>query len=233
MVVKKAFDWVRDNIEYQLGLTSESASETLQKGAGSCIHKSNLLVALLRTSGIPSGFHMMRVKTREYLGSLCTPRFNQFMSEESLHVYCAAYIDGKWLKLDPSDDIRFCNSIAHLCYQATPVHFDGFKDALVQLNPDHVLSDTSEAIPSVDDIFMKPRRVPKVVLEVFNLYLDFLRRKCIWYDRVEDVESDFFLWLEAERPVLYSRYHELAEHAARPDNKLTPTQTEQPAQQRI
>lgn len=211
MVAKKAFEWVRDNIEYQLGLTAESASETLLKGAGSCIHKSNLLVAVLRTLGIPAGFHLMRVKTREYFGALCTPRFNQFMSEESLHVYCAAQINGTWVRIDPSDDMRFCNAINHLCYQATPVHFDGQTDARIQLNPDHVLADSHETIASVDHIFNKPRRVPKMVLEVFNLYLDFLRRKCIWYNRVEDIENDFFSWLETERPTLYSAYHGLAE----------------------
>jgi transglutaminase-like putative cysteine protease len=75
------FYWVRDNIEYELGLKSDTASSTLLRGSGSCINKANLVVALLRALGIPAGFHIMTVKTRAYFSCLCTPCFNKFMSE--------------------------------------------------------------------------------------------------------------------------------------------------------
>jgi len=56
-------------------------------------------VALLRALGIPAGFHVMAVKTKEYFGCLCTPRFNRFMSDRSVHVYGAVLLGGKWLKI--------------------------------------------------------------------------------------------------------------------------------------
>jgi hypothetical protein len=186
------FYWVRDNIKYELGLKSDTASSTLLKGSGSCINKANLVVALLRVIGIPAGFHIMMVKTKEYFGCLCTPRFNRFMSERSIHAYGAVSIGGKWLKIDPSDDIRLSNSTRHIAVQATPISFDGCFNACLHIRPDHIISDSIVPAADVDEILSKKRRVPATALEVMNQYLGYLRRHGIRYVHPAEVERDFF-----------------------------------------
>lgn len=58
--VKTAFEFVRDNISHSWDIQSTKvtckASEVLQYKEGICYAKSNLLAALLRSQGIPTGF---------------------------------------------------------------------------------------------------------------------------------------------------------------------------------
>ena len=49
------FHFVRDDILYRVGLWNKKASETLDEKTGVCTNNANLLVALLRSVGIPAG----------------------------------------------------------------------------------------------------------------------------------------------------------------------------------
>jgi len=205
-IFQHLFYWVRDTIVYQLGLCGDTASETLRKGAGSCTNKANLLVALLRNLGIPAGYHLMEVKAKEYMGELCSERFNRLMGEKSLHTYCSAFIEGRWIKVDPSDDIRLSNAVKHLAVQCTVVEFDGYTDARLHLLPEHVLSDSAEPVPSVDHVLSKTRRLPADMVEVLNLYLEFMRGHGIWHFQIRTFEDAFFAWMQKERPQLFASY---------------------------
>lgn len=59
-IVKIAFEYVRDQIAHSIDIQSHritcKASEVLRFGEGICYAKSNLLAALLRSQGIPTGF---------------------------------------------------------------------------------------------------------------------------------------------------------------------------------
>ncbi len=90
-----AFEFVRDEIDHSWDIQSDRvtchASDVLEKKEGICYAKSNLLAALLRSQGIPTGF--------------CYQRLMLFDSPEegySLHAMNAIYLSSleKWYRLD-------------------------------------------------------------------------------------------------------------------------------------
>jgi transglutaminase-like putative cysteine protease len=90
-----AFEFVRDQISHSWDIQSELvtcyASDVLKSKQGICYAKSNLLAALLRSQGIPTGF--------------CYQRLMLFDTPEkgySLHALNAVYINSlnKWIRLD-------------------------------------------------------------------------------------------------------------------------------------
>jgi len=93
--VKVAFEFVRDEIAHSWDIQGSrvtcDAAEVLTVGEGICYAKSNLLAALLRSQGIPTGF--------------CYQRLMLFDTPEkgySLHALNAVYIQSiqKWIRLD-------------------------------------------------------------------------------------------------------------------------------------
>lgn len=88
-VLRRAFELVRDRFPHSRDIGGDevpfSASDVIRTGHGLCYAKSHLLAALLRYHGIPAGF--------------CYQRLNDdgtFL----LHCYNAAYVDGRWLRVD-------------------------------------------------------------------------------------------------------------------------------------
>ncbi|MDX8046458.1 transglutaminase family protein [Gracilibacillus sp. S3-1-1] len=93
--VKKAFEFVRDEISHswdiQGTLVTCAASEVLTHKQGICYAKSHLLAAILRASGIPTGF--------------CYQRLMLFDTPEQgyvIHALNAVYLSSlqKWIRLD-------------------------------------------------------------------------------------------------------------------------------------
>ncbi|MGD0857271.1 MAG: transglutaminase-like domain-containing protein [Dehalococcoidia bacterium] len=84
------------------------ASETLKKGWGMCSGKTNLLVALLHSVGIPARYRIYRIKADTALWSRLgkmssnTARMNE-LGEERDHVDCEVWL-GKWVDCDPGRD---------------------------------------------------------------------------------------------------------------------------------
>ncbi|PMC34512.1 transglutaminase [Bacillus sp. UMB0899] len=92
---KIAFEFVRDGISHSWDIQGTQvtckASDVLTYGEGICYAKSNLLAALLRSQGIPTGF--------------CYQRLMLFDTPEkgySLHALNAVYLTSldKWIRLD-------------------------------------------------------------------------------------------------------------------------------------
>lgn len=228
-VAKRLFYWVRDNIQYTLGLQADSASTTLQKNKGSCSNKANLLAALLRSVGIPAGFHLMEVKTKLYFGPLAVNRVSKFVSDKSLHAHNSIFLRGKWVSVDCSDDIRLSQSLRHLTVPATPVWFDGVRDALLHIDPSHIISKTSSPLASIDHVLAKKVRLPSEIVAFLNTYLDYLRRSCIVAASVEEAESNFFEWFREMHPAEYKAFlrHEAALAGHQPCILSQATQTEE------
>lgn len=88
-----AYEFVRDEIPHSFDcnatVITAKASDVLRYKTGICHAKSNLLAALLRSQGIPTGFCFQHITLAE---------------DDSLgyavHAYNAVYINGKWIKLD-------------------------------------------------------------------------------------------------------------------------------------
>ncbi|HXV64976.1 MAG TPA: transglutaminase-like domain-containing protein [Vicinamibacteria bacterium] len=94
-------NWVRDRIGYRIPPYPQAASDTLNSKAGSCSNRANLLVALLRSLNIPSGFHLLKVEAKDCFGRLASPVFHPF-PDGSSHVFCAVQLGNKWVRCDPS-----------------------------------------------------------------------------------------------------------------------------------
>ena len=104
---EKIFAFVKE-LPYGLEDWDLKASETLKKGWGMCAGKTNLLVALLRSAGIPARYRIYRIKADMELWSRLgeisprTGRMNE-LGEERDHVDCEVWL-GKWVDCDPGRD---------------------------------------------------------------------------------------------------------------------------------
>lgn len=94
-LIRKAYEFVRDEISHSWDIQStkvtRTASDVLQEQEGICYAKSNLLAALLRAKGIPTGFCYQRLT----LGD--TPDTGY-----CIHALNAVYLSSgeKWIRLD-------------------------------------------------------------------------------------------------------------------------------------
>lgn len=90
---KVAYEFVRDEIPHSFDCNAEvitaKASDVLKHKTGICHAKANLLAALLRSQGVPTGFCFQHIT---------------LLDDDSLgycvHAYNAVFVEGKWIKLD-------------------------------------------------------------------------------------------------------------------------------------
>lgn len=94
------------------------ASDILKKGWGMCSGKTNLLIAMLRSAGIPSRYRIYRIKADvklwDRLGkdSKGSGRMSE-LGEERDHVDCEVWL-GKWTACDPGRDTAMERGIVRL-----------------------------------------------------------------------------------------------------------------------
>lgn len=122
------FDWVRDQIDYDMAPEIESrddwrATETLERGAGFCQQKAVLLAALLRAREIPAG-----VVLQDLLDHKIPPHYVAFIGSQRLemHGLTCAFLDGRWVRLDATLPRSF---VERKRYRL--VEFDGRHDAVL------------------------------------------------------------------------------------------------------
>ncbi len=102
---KAAYEFVRDKIPHSFDCDAKvitaKASDVLKYETGICHAKANLLAALLRSQGIPTGFCFQHIT---------------LMDDDSMgycvHAFNAVFLNGKWIKLDargnkPGVDAQF------------------------------------------------------------------------------------------------------------------------------
>jgi len=189
------FYWVRDNILYRVGLWQRKASETLKEMEGTCTNKANLLVALLRSVGIKAGYGIMKVKGREYFGPIALPMLKRMIADKSLHVYCCVELNGNWIKCDPSDDKELSEKTSYFNPTSKLVDWEGEKDAMLNLNPSHILSDEYPT-ENIDRIIAKKANKSKgIIAKVGNFYIKFLRQNKKRIEDASELEPLFKKWL--------------------------------------
>lgn len=95
------------------------ASETLRKGWGMCSGKTNLLVAMSRSVGIPARYRISKVPVNDALWRWVVSQerelaleVNQLLSQRD-HVTADAYLNG-WEAYDPSQDFCFEEGLRRL-----------------------------------------------------------------------------------------------------------------------
>lgn len=197
------FYWVRDNILYRVGDWQKKASETLVEKEGACTNKANLLVAFLRANNIPAGYGVMKVDARRYFGPITILMLKKFAGERSTHVYATVYLNNKWIRCDPSDDRKLSENTLYLNPPSKLVEWNGFQDAMLNLDKDHILSD-EYPIANIDPwMEKKPRRAKGVPLKVANLFIKFLRENTQKINKISELEELFKNWLKIKYPFYF------------------------------
>lgn len=196
------FYWVRDNILYRVGNWDRKASETLMEKEGTCTNKSNLFVGLLRSLNIPAGYGIMKVYGQRYFGPVAIPILRIMVSRESIHVYTLVYLNNRWIKCDPSDDIELCKNTAYFNPTTKIVDWAGEEDAMLNLSQDDIMRDNFPII-SIDQ-WMKKRlkRWKGIPIRVGNIYIKYIRGYRGRIDNIQELEDNFKKWLRQE----YSLY---------------------------
>ena len=111
---------------YSLSFNKEKyrASEIAKRPKGHCIDKSIILIAGLRSLGIPARIHLAKVKNHIGVERL----IEKFGSNElTPHGMVDAFINDKWLKLSPTFNASLCEML-----NVAPLDFDGENDAVLQ-----------------------------------------------------------------------------------------------------
>ncbi len=103
----RIFNFVKE-LPYGLEDWDMKASQTLKKGWGMCSGKTNLLVALLRSIGIPARYRVYRIKAEAVLSSQLgklggKAQRLQELGQERDHVNCEVWLD-RWIECDPGRD---------------------------------------------------------------------------------------------------------------------------------
>lgn len=120
--VKAIFDYVRDEIRYDMGPVLDErydwrASTTVERGYGFCQQKAALVAALLRARGIPAGIGMETV-----LDHKIPPHLAEHIGGQELspHGYTLAFVDGEWQRIDASLDAALCERKGYRVVEYTP-----------------------------------------------------------------------------------------------------------------
>jgi RND superfamily putative drug exporter len=213
-VAAAAFEFVRDEILYAFGPWGLPASATLADRRGTCTNKANLLIALLRAAGIPAAYGVMRVNAREYFGVIAPPWLTRRASPESVHVYAAACLNGRWIKCDGSTDADLAARTSHFCKQTRLIEWDGRRDSLDFLDERHVHADLG-LFADIDELLDRaPRtRTPQLFAEA-NDYLEFIRSEPWW----ESEKALIGAYRSAHRP---DRTRSPGPGHARPEERAT------------
>ena len=195
-LVEAIFYWVRDSIHYRVGLWNKKASETLMEKSGSCTNKANILIALCRACNIPAAYCVLKVKGREFFGEITLPEFKDKISESSVHIFAQVYINGKWIKCDPSTDVYLSDKTSHINDQSTLVDWDAEFGAVLKLDKAHILEE-KYMLANIDHLISKKPKTGKGInVDIANLYISFLRNHGRDIDHINDIRPLFKDWLK-------------------------------------
>lgn len=201
------FHFVRDSVIWELGNWNKTASETLISGSGSCSNKANLLVALLRGAGIPAGFRIMDVDAL-YFGPIIPAEFlraRKDSSKPTKHFYSTAWLGGRWLRLDATDDLGVFRCAPYVP-ESRVASFDGESDAMLSLAPQKVFRDEGP-LPSIDRYLGNPpKNAAGLKLSLAKACQQFVRSHAARYESAEEMHAGLDRWLWRHLPVRYGLF---------------------------
>ena len=104
---QRIFNFVKE-LPYALDDWDLTASQVLKKGRGMCSGKTNLLVAMLRSAGIPARYRVYQILADDVLMKFTDKNDNDVGRMAGLgdvrdHVDCEVWL-GKWVDCDPGRD---------------------------------------------------------------------------------------------------------------------------------
>ena len=171
------FSYVKNNYKYGFGRWDFKASEMIGRRRGMCTTKANLLVACLRAQGIPAGFKIIEIKAREVFSRFTVFRsITDKISERSIHIYASAYLDNKWLDIDPSLDQPLVKGIIKYGYSAEGLQAWNGRDNYLNFIPADKVIQERGFFSNIDDYHLKSRKTAKrFFLLATGLIMDYYR----------------------------------------------------------
>lgn len=203
------FYWVRDRIEYTMGDWNWRASETLRVRKGTCSNKANLLVAMARSLGIPAAFHVQYVTTTSYFRGAFIPMVQRAVRDKAIHVYVTLFLDGQWVKCDPTDDTALCEAVQAIVPHAQAFAFDGEHDAVLPFAAGSILSDRGP-FTDIDDDLAREARISPALKTMFARFVSFMRDNGARYRQHDSeaqrmrIQADFCRFLAENDPEAYA-----------------------------
>jgi len=203
---KALFYWVKENIKFEFGYWGIRASDVLKKRRGMCTNKANLLIALLRTTGIPASYIILKVNTKEFYRELMCPSFRKLVSPDTTHIYVGIFLNGKWLRCDPSVDSELAKALRKKTPFAEMTGFDINERKIKNIKG---ILKRSEFFANIDkDLDKPPKHAKGITLRILNSYLKFLREKkqaIKNFSTDKQIENNFLVWLR-RRNVYYFNF---------------------------
>lgn len=95
----KVFYYVRDRVRFGIAYSRSKASETLKRGYGDCVSKTNVHVALLRAVGIPARFRKAKVE-RVTLHHLISDLVYKQMPATVSHFWPECWLNERWISCE-------------------------------------------------------------------------------------------------------------------------------------
>ncbi len=172
--VMDTFTYVRDCIPFGFDLVQTKASQTLKRGFGVCWNKSLLLLALLRSNGIPSHFGSIPMKS-----SFIAPvvgKIHLLINNPYNHCIVSVKLDGRWVILDPVLDRKSYDTFFRPLNVGWDIDWNGIDDC--SLYTESVIG-LPEKYPDVDSILNRKvgnTEYPSIVAKPLN---DMINRS-IW-----------------------------------------------------
>lgn len=133
-LVRRLFEWVRDDVKYEMSPEVHSrddwkATGTLERGYGFCQQKAVLLASLLRARGVPAG-----IVVQDLLDHKIPQHYVDFIGHQRLeaHGLVCAHVDGEWVLLDATLPRRLCEKKEYRLAE-----YDGTGDAVLPATDIH------------------------------------------------------------------------------------------------
>ena len=124
LYVKVRDGWWYDPYSFHTSQNGFKASEIMQRKAGHCLDKSVILIACLRSIGVPARIHLAKVKN--HIG---VERIIEMLGTDELspHGYVEVYLEGNWVACTPAFNRSLCEKL-----QVDVLEFDGENDSIFQ-----------------------------------------------------------------------------------------------------
>jgi hypothetical protein len=126
--------------------------------------------------------------------------------QASCHVRAALFLDGRWIKCDPTNDRNLTEAIAHLNPPSGQATFDGVNDATSFIAPENVLGSYG-LMPDGDPILGKRTEKPPICFTIINCFLEMGRELGPDYrGELEAIQSLFDAWMRTRYPAEYDEF---------------------------
>jgi hypothetical protein len=139
------------------------------------------------------------VATDAYFAGGYIPMVRKLTRDVAIHVYATLFLDGSWVRCDPTDDRTLCESIVAIVPHAATLDWDGTHDAVIPFPAGSVQSDRGPLL-DIDAQLSSGARIPPAAKRVFGRLVVYMRTNGRRYTEDSDIcrariEDDFRRYL--------------------------------------